>query len=368
MLRSFLTGNMKAIGDVLHPLEAWGYRLIHVQDPADDVDYTVKSLKEDLRDGVRLAKLYEILAGKPRSLLGLGATCEPPLYISPSNDQQRLSNLSSVLDRFHRIGALPQQGQRMLTRGGLLPLTARDIVDANREVTLGMLWTLVNKSQLPRLLPAPNGLQELRSEIHRLVRIVQRQTRNPKATEGIDAYPGNLRLSLLLKWVQAACRVHGLELGGSFQGAAFNDGRALCYLIATYLPSLVDGDQVFSPTDPKPEDVAVLLDGNEDIELDTLKAKGWCAVYEAKGGKVDSNGYLGSFKDGVRRNFQLVHDAIERLGNVPVGVLGHGSCDLRTGGLDEQSTILFVAHLCRRLLEISKEDRAAATIAAAMRR
>jgi hypothetical protein len=39
-----------------------------------------------------------------------------------------------------------------------------------------------------------------------------------------------------------------------------------------------------------------------------------------------------------------------------------------TGGLDEQSVILYVAHLCSRLLDVSKEDRAAAVITRAFRR
>lgn len=37
-------------------------------------------------------------------------------------------------------------------------------------------------------------------------------------------------------------------------------------------------------------------------------------------------------------------------------------------GLDEPSVVLYVTHLCSRLLEVSKEDRAAALITQAMRR
>ena len=54
---------MKGVGDVMHPLELWGYRLEHAQCPADDFDYSVTNLKEDLRSGIRLAKLYEVLTG-----------------------------------------------------------------------------------------------------------------------------------------------------------------------------------------------------------------------------------------------------------------------------------------------------------------
>jgi hypothetical protein len=37
-------------------------------------------------------------------------------------------------------------------------------------------------------------------------------------------------------------------------------------------------------------------------------------------------------------------------------------------GLDEQSVVLYVAHLCSGLLEISKEERAACIITQAMRK
>lgn len=35
--------------------------------------------------------------------------------------------------------------QRLLTRRGPVQLQARDIVDAHRDVTLGLLWTIANK-------------------------------------------------------------------------------------------------------------------------------------------------------------------------------------------------------------------------------
>ena len=49
VVKGLLTGRMRGVGDVLHQLELWGYRLNHVQCPADDFDYSVTSLKEDLR-------------------------------------------------------------------------------------------------------------------------------------------------------------------------------------------------------------------------------------------------------------------------------------------------------------------------------
>ena len=63
VVRAFLGSRLRGVGDALHPLELWGYRLEYVQCPADDFDYSISSLKEDLRSGIRLAKLYAVLTG-----------------------------------------------------------------------------------------------------------------------------------------------------------------------------------------------------------------------------------------------------------------------------------------------------------------
>lgn len=66
----------------------------------------------------------------------------------------------------------------------------------------------------------------------------------------------------------------------------------------------------------------------------------------------------------MRRNFQLLHAATAQLGRVPDMLSGEDYA----GGMDDQAVVLYVAHLCSRLLEISKEERAAAIITQAMRR
>ncbi|GAX74174.1 hypothetical protein CEUSTIGMA_g1623.t1 [Chlamydomonas eustigma] len=367
VVRAFLTGRMRGVGDVIHQLESWGYRVEYSQSPADDFDYTVTSLKEDLRSGIRLAKLYEVLTGSA-PLLGKESHCEPPLFLNPVTDQQRMGNMTTVLLRMHEAGALPGEGQRILTRAGLFPLRAREIVDANRDMTLGMLMHIANKWQMPQLL----SIKELATEVKRLQRQSLRVQASSSAPSGrrvttedlkqqLDVYPGNARLNLLLKWAQAVGALHGLRVN-DFK-SSFGDGRVLCYMICSYVPSILSKDEIYQPDAPKPEDVAVLLEGDEDIDLETLRRKGWCAVYEA-GGSMDDDGLLKSFSNGIRHNFSMVHQAARRIGRVPEML----SPDDFADGLDEQSVVLYVAHLCARLLEISKEERAACIITQAMRK
>ena len=53
-----------------------------------------------------------------------------------------------------------------MTRVGFVPLRARDVVDANRDATLGLLMHVATRWQLPRLLGAP---AELRAEVRQLL-------------------------------------------------------------------------------------------------------------------------------------------------------------------------------------------------------
>ena len=51
-----------------------------------------------------------LCAGLP-SLLGKNGVCDPPLYLSPVADQQRMSNMSAVLAKLASVGAVPPEGQ-----------------------------------------------------------------------------------------------------------------------------------------------------------------------------------------------------------------------------------------------------------------
>lgn len=62
-----------------------------------------------------------------------------------------------------------------------------------------------------------------------MLRLVAVKTRRP-APEPLDIYPDQRRISLLLKWVQAVCMLHGLRVTNFT--SSFGDGRALCYLVS----------------------------------------------------------------------------------------------------------------------------------------
>lgn len=54
---------LKGEGDIVRHLQLIGYTLTYSQTFVDEYDYPVRNLALDLRDGVRLVKVYELLTG-----------------------------------------------------------------------------------------------------------------------------------------------------------------------------------------------------------------------------------------------------------------------------------------------------------------
>ena len=88
-----------------------------------------------------------------------------------------------------------------------------------------------------------------------------------------------------------------------------------------------------------------------------VRPGGWCAVFDASGCVDEGDGE--THRKGVAKNFAMVHRAAKSLGAVPEML---SSKDFADHGPDERAVILYVAFLCSRLLEVSKEERAAHTI------
>lgn len=61
---ALLEGRMHGEGAVMRHLTILGYKLQHEQSPLHEFDFSVGCLAADLRDGIRLCKLMELLAGE----------------------------------------------------------------------------------------------------------------------------------------------------------------------------------------------------------------------------------------------------------------------------------------------------------------
>ena len=59
----FLRGRMHGEGDTMRHLAGMGFRLKYEQDPRTEFDFAVANLGVDLRSGVRLLRIAELLTG-----------------------------------------------------------------------------------------------------------------------------------------------------------------------------------------------------------------------------------------------------------------------------------------------------------------
>lgn len=59
----FLHGRLVGEGNVVRHLEMLGYHLAYKQNPLSEYPFAVTNLSADLRDGVRLIRLAELLTG-----------------------------------------------------------------------------------------------------------------------------------------------------------------------------------------------------------------------------------------------------------------------------------------------------------------
>ena len=60
---ALLEGRLRGGGAVLRHLASLGYRLQHEQSALHEFDFSVGCMATELRDGIRLCKLLEVLAG-----------------------------------------------------------------------------------------------------------------------------------------------------------------------------------------------------------------------------------------------------------------------------------------------------------------
>lgn len=56
-------------GDLLRHLSQLTYKLMYHQDPLAEFDFSLVSMSSDLKDGLRLCKLAEVLTGKNHTIV-----------------------------------------------------------------------------------------------------------------------------------------------------------------------------------------------------------------------------------------------------------------------------------------------------------
>lgn len=148
------------IGDITKYVKRLGISLVHKQTYLDEFDYAFTNLAVDLRDGIRLTKVMEII-----------------LLRDDLTRQLRYPAVSR-LQKVHNVdvGLKALQEADYQIHGDIAP---KDIVDGHREKTLSLLWQLIYRFRAPKFNAAAGIVQRwwrvrlLRRELD--VRIVKRR-------------------------------------------------------------------------------------------------------------------------------------------------------------------------------------------------
>ncbi|KAF2352655.1 IQ motif EF-hand binding site [Trinorchestia longiramus] len=352
--RDFLSG----VGDLTKHLGYLGYNVQHQQTSLDEFDYAVSNLATDLRCGIRLVRVSEILT---RTTVG---SLSSKLRMPAVSRLQKVHNMTLALQQ---LQGTQKAGEEELC----VRFPASDVVAGHRECTLGLLWALISSSQLLTVV----SVHRLREEVQYLQRslsvrahmdptassgskqllalLAEERASNDcvKATEEGDS-PDTLML-LLKRWVQFICAHYGLTVYN--MTASLSDGRALCQVLHHYHPDLLPLHLVNDITTHTVQlQQGVDLDVSTDDSFSNLACADEDSQQERQQRLVNE-----------KANHAVFADKLCSLGGVPLLVR---PSELVNTMPDEKVMTTFVAYLCGRLLDLSEEIKAARVLQMAWRR
>ena len=202
-------------------------QLTHIQYPLDDFEYKITNLAIDLRDGVRLTRLIEILSSRD--------DYSQQLRWPTIGASQRIHNLSVALT------AAQDEGIKLIMENGER-INALDIESGSREKTLFVLWQLISRWKLPRYLENIC----LRREIKSLRRLLSIRNVKPPEVEvclwndaqligcQILQFSDQYYVHDLLEWTALVCSIQGKALQ-NFTTAFINNEPFHC-IVDYYFP------------------------------------------------------------------------------------------------------------------------------------
>ena len=316
LCRDFLKGE----GDFVKHLSQLGLEVSYEQKYIDEYDFQVKDLEVDLRDGVRLCRMAEILTGGPGKSLSL------QLRVPAVSRLQKLHNVNLALTSLSSSGV------------ALSGLSARDVVDGNRGGVLALLWRCLVRFRLGKLV----NVDVLKQEIKDVQRASSRRkilgvSYSPPPASSVTPQETALTqetelTSLLLQWSREVCATFGVSVLNFT--TSFADGKALCLLLHYYHPGSLARSEIHHPT------TTDLKGGSNELPS---------AVTAAEYDQAVRN---------EQRNVLLAKKRMSDLGGIPSMLAAFDS----TAVPEEKSVVGCVAYLCSRLMESSKEIQATLVI------
>ncbi|KAG8003372.1 Abnormal spindle-like microcephaly-associated protein-like protein [Nibea albiflora] len=241
--RDFLSGE----GILPRHLGYLGLPVSHAQTPLDEFNFAVKNLAVDLKCGIRLVRVMELLIQD----WNLSAKLRLPAI----SRLQKVHNVDVALQVLKSKGSTSKMNADLsivFSFSGSA-IDSRDVVDGHREKTLSLLWKIIFAFHVEVILDE----EQLKEEIGFLKRTssTKRRLASLRADRGLQPSPAKARrpyehssrkITLLMDWARAVCDFYSLKVENFT--VTFSDGRVLCYLIHHYHPSLLPEEAVSHST------------------------------------------------------------------------------------------------------------------------
>eukprot|EP01033_Poteriospumella_lacustris_P001657 gene1657-1209_t len=209
ILTSFARLVLKSEGDVMKHLGSLGCFVHFQQSFLDEFDFSVRDLANDLKDGVRLVRLYELLAG----IHHLSADLRVP-----------------AISRLQKIHNVKLALQELFQRGEACP-DPKAIVDGDVGVVSVVLWKMIYAFELKSMVDKGKVKREVDSLKTHLAwsKFGDLPTESSSDEDSIE--------NLLLNWCQTIVEPYGIFVENL--GSSIRDGRVICLIINFYHPTLL---------------------------------------------------------------------------------------------------------------------------------
>lgn len=243
-----------SLGDITRPLHHLSYKVEHAQYPLQEFTYHIDNVAIDLRDGITLNRLVELLLYPTAAL---DEHVENSMTISMPNGELLTSDFgdkeSWVLSQHLKYPAIGRaqkmynvqialsalDGARGIPNQVVSGIKAEDIVDGHREKTLSLLWSLVGKCGLGSLVDWSQIVKEsdrFREQWYgRRDNYAERDLDSDEEDAAAELTGLEYHKRLLLSWSRCIARLHGIRVTNLT--TSFADPRVLEAIVDMYLPS-----------------------------------------------------------------------------------------------------------------------------------
>lgn len=253
VLHQLSTMLLPSHGDITRPLGHLSYKVRHVQYPLQEYTYHIENIAIDLRDGIILTRLVELLLYPANTLASHDDTVTiamPTGELLTSDVTQKESWVLSQHLKYPAIGRAQKaynvqvalsalEGVRGVPSQATSNISAAEIVDGHREKTLSLLWSLVGRCGLGSLVDWPLLVKEtarFREEWYtRRNKFEEDDLDSDSDSDAPEADDLDHHTRLLLTWSRAIARLHGIRIANLT--TSFADPKALACIVDTYLPS-----------------------------------------------------------------------------------------------------------------------------------